>query len=640
MVVLFNLGFVLSCTTNAECDDGISCTYDICHNQECLIRDTCNHDFVTDTPRFPFLSVNAFKCNPNADKCMIYNPRPSYDLPLCSNENNDNTIGCFDFVPSIEGNYHSYGMCVTSDTTCSSGQYCDPISNSCKSDIVCTNNLNCTDNLYCNGVETCDFSTGVCLPGIPPSCDDGISCTIDLCYENDDNCANPPICGQGEFCNWTSSQCESVEDCTPLCIGKECGDDGCGGSCGSCIGGETCNIGTGQCVASCTPSCIGKDCGDNGCGGSCGTCVGGQTCNLTSGSCGAIVISGCSVDIDCNDGIICTDEICGLNNQCSYIDNCQSGLVCNPSLNQCSDPLLCGQNSDCSDGLWCNGIEQCITGNCIAGFVPDCDDNITCTTETCDELNRRCVRTDNCLFGENCDMVADMCVAGDACMVDLDCDDGIDCTLDVCDRVSGGCSYADDCLDGEICDIVLGSCFNLFEDDMLDSNGVPSGLSGGFGSNSGLGFEDSPGPSDFLDPFEDKLATMSPEDKNNKIIFLLVISFILIGVIGTSFYMINNEKNWSLRGGDENMGMIKQGDPFVVVKTSLQPTNQSVQQDQGVQPSLGVQSVQTSQGVQLAANPAVQSGVQPILPVANQFTQPSQSIQPNNVNNMRKTEGY
>jgi hypothetical protein len=34
------------------------------------------------------------------------------------------------------------------------------------------------------------------------------------------------------------------------------------------------------CTASCTPSCTGKVCGDNGCGGSCGTCNSGYTCNL------------------------------------------------------------------------------------------------------------------------------------------------------------------------------------------------------------------------------------------------------------------------------------------------------------------------------------------------------------------------
>ena len=35
--------------------------------------------------------------------------------------------------------------------------------------------------------------------------------------------------------------------CVPLCAGKSCGDDGCGGACGVCAGGQTCTA-AGQCV--------------------------------------------------------------------------------------------------------------------------------------------------------------------------------------------------------------------------------------------------------------------------------------------------------------------------------------------------------------------------------------------------------
>jgi len=62
--------------------------------------------------------------------------------------------------------------------------------------------------------------------------------------------------------------------CTPNCVGKECGDDGCGGSCGICSSGKVCS--NGQCIT-CT---IGQTCiASNGCSG---TCVvpefGGNTC--------------------------------------------------------------------------------------------------------------------------------------------------------------------------------------------------------------------------------------------------------------------------------------------------------------------------------------------------------------------------
>ena len=44
--------------------------------------------------------------------------------------------------------------------------------------------------------------------------------------------------------------------------------------------GGTCVNGT-----ACQPSCQGRQCGDDQCGGLCGTCVSGQLCNSLSGLC-------------------------------------------------------------------------------------------------------------------------------------------------------------------------------------------------------------------------------------------------------------------------------------------------------------------------------------------------------------------
>ena len=66
--------------------------------------------------------------------------------------------------------------------------------------------------------------------------------------------------------------------CAPQCSNKECGDDGCGGVCGTCHTGEVCDA-DGLCaVGGCTPSCLGKECGDDGCGGSCGACPPSELC--------------------------------------------------------------------------------------------------------------------------------------------------------------------------------------------------------------------------------------------------------------------------------------------------------------------------------------------------------------------------
>ncbi len=59
----------------------------------------------------------------------------------------------------------------------------------------CTVDAECEDTLYCNGAETCNTVTGLCEPGTPPSCDDGVACTTDACTEGIDEyiCTHTPI---------------------------------------------------------------------------------------------------------------------------------------------------------------------------------------------------------------------------------------------------------------------------------------------------------------------------------------------------------------------------------------------------------------------------------------------------------------
>lgn len=69
--------------------------------------------------------------------------------------------------------------------------------------------------------------------------------------------------------------------CTPDCTGKECGDDGCGGTCGTCNTGESCIDGT--CIPDCTDTCIslGYECGNQTICDTltnCGVCVTGESC--------------------------------------------------------------------------------------------------------------------------------------------------------------------------------------------------------------------------------------------------------------------------------------------------------------------------------------------------------------------------
>jgi len=98
--------------------------------------------------------------------------------------------------------------------------------------------ITCSDGINCNGVER--LVGGVCQRPAKSLCDDGVSCTTDVCDEASGSCQWIP----------QSSGCKSCasKNCNPSCKKKTCGDDGCGGSCGTCNSaiGEVCNAGVCQ----------------------------------------------------------------------------------------------------------------------------------------------------------------------------------------------------------------------------------------------------------------------------------------------------------------------------------------------------------------------------------------------------------
>ncbi len=106
------------------------------------------------------------------------------------------------------------------------------------------------------------------------------------------------ICGT---CTGPQDVCvEGLCLCQGTCFGKTCGDDGCGGGCGTCEIYEVCTdafscacmdgaVACGDLCCEpevqvcadgvcCAPDCAGKECGVDGCGGSCGDCGPDQFC--------------------------------------------------------------------------------------------------------------------------------------------------------------------------------------------------------------------------------------------------------------------------------------------------------------------------------------------------------------------------
>ena len=134
-----------------------------------------------------------------------------------------------------------------------------------------------------NEVQTCsllnpdDTGPSVGAEGCEPGaivCDgaDLLECITDGSkYDRIDECIG------AFYCDASVGACV----CVPACEGKTCGDNGCGGTCGSCDTPQTaCSAG----VCVCEPACDGKTCGDDGCGSVCGACAEGEEC-AEDGSC-------------------------------------------------------------------------------------------------------------------------------------------------------------------------------------------------------------------------------------------------------------------------------------------------------------------------------------------------------------------
>ena len=208
--------------------------------------------------------------------------------------------------------------------------------------------------------------------------------------------------------------------CVTNCVGKQCGDDGCGGSCGTCSNGAICNSFMGQCIGGCVPDCQWKECGDNGCGGSCGSCLPGSVCNTKLFKCDANCQPDCAGK-QCGDdgcegscGTCPADTICEAG-QCTGGQSCKDGgkngtetdVDCGGACPPCGLGKACLQPNDCTSKVCQNGF---------CGAAPTCDDYAKNGNET-----------DVDCGGMDCAP----CGVGKACFVPGDCVSGI-CQQGVC----------------------------------------------------------------------------------------------------------------------------------------------------------------------------------------------------------------
>ncbi|MCP4664104.1 MAG: M20/M25/M40 family metallo-hydrolase [bacterium] len=228
------------CTSDPQCDDGL-----YCNGAETCNAGTCQAG--TAVVCDDGVSCTVDSCNEGTDSCD-YTPNDG----LCANglycdgaETCDAVLGC------------QVGTAIDCDDAIAcTADSCNEGTDSC--DNVPNHGL-CANGVFCDGAEVCDQALG-CQAGTPPSCDDGVGCTVDSCNAGTDSCDNTAddgLCANGLFCDGVET-CDAVLDCqagSDPCPGQSC--DEAGAVCISCLPkGARCGDNS-EC---CSNKCRGRKC--------------------------------------------------------------------------------------------------------------------------------------------------------------------------------------------------------------------------------------------------------------------------------------------------------------------------------------------------------------------------------------------
>jgi hypothetical protein len=493
--------------TPVDCDDQVDCTSDSCDEAS----DSCLH-----APSDAFCDDGQFcngdeTCNAQSG-CQDEDDPDCDDGVACTDDSCDEAFDQCDHTPN--NGSCSDGLFCTGVEICDPIDGCEPGTDPCPGSqcneatdqcVNCLTDADCNNSVFCDGAEVCNTVTGICGPGTPPNCDDGIDCTFDTCNESSDACDHSPsdaACDDGQFCNG-SETCNAQTGCQdgadPDCSdGVSCTVDTCnettddcdhtpddsfcddaqfcttGESCDpvndcqpgsptNCSDGVDCTIDTcSETTDACDHEAVNAACDDSL------FCNGSETCDLVEG-CQAgtapdcddgvgCTVDACNEEFDqcdntpdndaCTDGLFCTGvEICDPEDDCQPGSDPCPDILCNESLDQCVD---CLTDADCDNSVFCDGTETCNTGTgvCLAGTPPDCNDLIDCTFDACNEGTDGCDHTPN----------------------DAACSDELFCNgAETCDAESGCQPSTDPCAAGGECNDACDEEFDL----CADSSGTP-----------------------------------------------------------------------------------------------------------------------------------------------------------------------
>ena len=273
--------------------------------------------------------------------------------------------------------------------------------------------------------ELCDESESCSDKKCVPDCDSAWLCQGKEC--GDDGCGGScGSCAADKSC--LSSMCKDVV-CASDCGGAECGPDGCGNTCGECSGAAVCMPPAYVCMdppSDCKPDCLNKACGPNGCGGSCGTCTDGTFCVAATQTCESPCMPDCTGK-DCGDdgcdgscgGCAEADEFCLPDDTCG---------PCDPVLNvYCPPEHYCtyvgNEGPSCEPagtqhyGEYCGGLDECSEGICSALYEGEplcyqmCKTNSDCGEQSCIELQGAPYKVCEMAAeaGETCNLLAQDC---------------------------------------------------------------------------------------------------------------------------------------------------------------------------------------------------------------------------------------